>query len=187
MSHVLLTGVTGFLGKVVLADLLRRRAALGLDGVTVLIRNKKNKDGTVQAPARRFADTVATAQVFADLPSGWLERVTVVAGDLEQPGCGLSPDDRTRVLDTVTHVIHCAASIEFDLPIKDAAAANITSALGVLELARACPKLVSMVDTSTAYVTPWRDGPIPEKLAHLPRPAEELYASIQRGERAGRA
>lgn len=182
-SYILLTGVTGFLGKVVLADLIRRREEIGLAGVAVIVRSKKAKDGSLVPPTQRFVEKVAPAQIFADLPSNWLDLVTVIHGDLEQPGCGLSEADRAQVAAKTTHVIHCAASIEFDLPIAVAAQANITSALNVLELARLCPKLVGMVDTSTAYVSPWRAAPLREELVHLPRPAEELYTSIQRGAR----
>jgi fatty acyl-CoA reductase len=181
--HVLLTGVTGFVGKVVLADLIRRRDEIGLAGVTLVARGKKNRDGSVQTPADRFKEKVAPSQIFADLPASWLSMITVVAGDLERDHCGIAEEDLASIRERITHVIHCAASVEFDLPIKDAANANITSALGVLELARSCKNLVGMVDTSTAYVTPHRAGPIREVLAHLPRTATELYESMLAGTR----
>jgi nucleoside-diphosphate-sugar epimerase/1-acyl-sn-glycerol-3-phosphate acyltransferase len=177
-SHVLLTGVTGFVGKVVLEELLRRRRALGISGVTVLVRPSKTRDGKTVEPATRFESSVATAGVFSALDEGWTRLVDVVACDLEKPRCGLSEVDWARVTRRTTHVIHCAASVEFDLPVREAAAANVTTALEVLELARACTRLVGMVDVSTAYVTAWRQGPIHERLAHLPRPATELLADI---------
>jgi len=177
-SHVLLTGVTGFVGKVVLEELLRRRKALGLEAVTVLVRPSKTRDGKVIDPADRFVDTVAKAKVFGGLEAGWTDRVHVVACDLEKPRCGLSDADFERVTARTTHVIHCAASVEFDLPVREAASANITTALEVLELARACRKLVGMVDVSTAYVTSWRAGELTERLAHLPRPADEMLRDI---------
>ena len=183
-KHVLLTGVTGFVGKVVLAELMRRRVELGIDRVTVLIREKANRDGTLVAPAKRFAEQVAQSPVFQRLASGWQRRVDVMSADLEADDCGLSPEDLAVVRARATHVIHCAASVDFDLPIQEAADANIKSALNVLELARRCEKLVGMVDVSTAYVAAWREGPIFERLAHLPRPAAELYDAIRAGSRA---
>ncbi len=182
-AHVLLTGVTGFVGKVVLEELLRRREELGLGGVSVLIRPEKGTGGRVTSPETRFQKRVKKAEVFRGLPSGWEQWVSVVGGDLEEPRCGLSEADFSAVTARTTHVIHCAASVDFDLPVKVAAASNITSALNVLELARACCSLVGMVDVSTAYVTAWRPGPIPETLAHLPRPAEALYQAILDGSR----
>ncbi|GEL72431.1 SDR family oxidoreductase [Myxococcus virescens] len=179
--HVFLTGVTGFVGKVVLEALL----AQGVERVTVLVRESKDRQGRVHSAAERFAK-VAQAECFSRLQPGWTERVAVVSGDLEQPACGLSPADADAVRQHVTHVVHCAASVEFDLPLAQATSANIRSALSVLELARTCPKVVGMVDVSTAYVSVWRPGPIEEKLAHLPKPAAELYEAFQVAQGDGR-
>ena len=49
--HVLLTGVTGFVGKVVLYELLRRREELGISRVSVLVRPKASRHGSAQSPA----------------------------------------------------------------------------------------------------------------------------------------
>ncbi|WP_338864450.1 SDR family oxidoreductase [Myxococcus stipitatus] len=179
--NVFLTGVTGFVGKVVLETLLTK----GVEHVTVLVRESKDRQGRVQSAEERFAK-VAQAACFSHLPPSWTTRVSVVSGDLERPDCGLSAPDADKVRRETTHVVHCAASVEFDLPLAQATSANIKSALSVLELARTCPKLVGMVDVSTAYVTVWRPGPIEEKLAHLPKPAEELYAAFQVAQGDGR-
>jgi alcohol-forming fatty acyl-CoA reductase len=177
---VLLTGVTGFVGKVVLYDLLRR-AELGHGHVNVLIRSKPSRHGTPQTPAERFASSVARSEIFRQLPAGWESRVRVVGADLEKPGLGLSDADREELERSVTHVVHCAASVEFDLPIKSALMANVEAALNMLELARNCQKLVSMVSVSTAYVSVWRNGPIHETLAHMPRAPEEVREAILAG------
>ncbi len=173
----LLTGVTGFLGKVVLAELIRRREELEIDRVYVLIRPRGAKGA-----AARFDGEVASSACFSRLPDGWTDLVSVVEATLEDPGMGLGParDELTR---RVTHMIHAAASVSFDLPIAAAARSNITTALNLLELARHCPRLERFVAVSTAYVTPHTDdaAPIPEALSPLPVPAEELLASIESG------
>jgi len=176
---VLLTGVTGFVGKVVLHDLLARGAELGVERVQVIIRPSKTRDGQTVAPATRFARQVANAAVFEGLPEGWQSRVEVLGGDLEVADCGLTAPELAGLRARTTHVIHCAASVDFDLPIRQAAAANITTALNVLGLARDCTALVGMVDVSTAYVTAWHAGPIVEALARLPRPAIEYFNEAQ--------
>ena len=176
-KHVFVTGVTGFMGKVVLEQLVRRRAELKIDTVYVLIRRKR---GT--APARRFRYEVMGSRCFSRIEDGWERAVEVVAGELTEPRCGLSDEAFARVTSKTTHIIHCAASVDFHLPIAQAAASNITSALNMLQLARKSPNLVHMIDTSTAYVTP-TDGsaPIRERLAPLPRAAEAIYRSIVDG------
>ena len=48
-AHILLTGSTGFVGKVVLEELLRRREELGIEKIHLLIRPRGRK-----SPEDRF-------------------------------------------------------------------------------------------------------------------------------------
>ena len=57
-------------------------------------------------------------------------------------------------------MVHCAASVEFSLPIAEATAANVTGALHAVEVARACRRLAGAAVVSTAYVTPHPGGGI---------------------------
>lgn len=174
----LITGVTGFLGKLVLEAVVRRRTELPFDRIFVLVRPR----GRVSA-ARRFGRVVAHSPCLAHLPSGWSERVEVLEGDLSLEGCGVEPATARALRRQVTHVIHCAASVEFDLPLAEAFASNVTAGLELLELARGCERLESFVGVSTAYVTPHPgDGvPIGEELAPLPHPAPDLHEAIRSG------
>jgi len=179
---VLLTGATGFVGKVVLEELLRRRAELGVARVFALVR----ASGPEHADARFRAD-VASSPCFAAHPPGFEKQVEAVAGDLARPGLGLAPGVRERVGAEITHVIHCAASVAFDLQLVEAAAVNTSGALAVLALARECRRLASFVSVSTAYVTPHprpRGGEVwsaREELAPLPRDAAALHADVLAG------
>lgn len=183
-AHLFLTGVTGFVGKVVLEELLRRREDLGLDKVYVLIRPKVNRrTGETMPVASRFENELAPSPCFRHLPAGWMQHVEVIPGDLTEPGLGLSADLRASLTGKLTHIVNCAASVEFDLPIADAAAANITSALSMLELARETPALKTFVNVSTAYVSPHpgEGVPVPEAIVKLPFDPETTYQSILAG------
>ena len=173
----LLTGVTGFLGKVVLEELLRRRDELGVGRVHVVVRRSGERSA-----AERFEREVASSPCFSRLPSGWTALVDVVEGDLEEPGLPLGGRS-TELEPALTHIVHAAASVSFDLPLAEALRANTLAALNVLDLAKRCPNLERMVAVSTAYVTPHDGGsaPVPEALAPLPRPAADLLAAIQSG------
>jgi nucleoside-diphosphate-sugar epimerase len=183
LTHtVLLTGATGFVGKVVLEELLRRRAELGIGRVLALVR----AGGPEHAAARCRVD-VYGSPCFGAHPSGWTELVEPLAGDITRADLGLAPRERARVVAEVTHVIHCAASVEFTQPLDRALAVNTRGALHALELARACARLASYVCVSTAYVTPhpdpFRGGVhrVEEVLAPLPREPESLFASLCAG------
>jgi len=170
-----LTGATGFLGKVMLEELMRRRTELGVRRVVLLIRAR-----ATQTAAARFAKEVVPAPCFAALPPGWTDFVTVVEGDLAHPDLGVTNHEAFR---EVTHVVHSAASIAFDLPAKDAATANIDASLHLLEAARVWPRLQRFVYVSTAYVTPHRpdNSPIREELVPLPMTAESILEAIRTG------
>src|SRR5688572_32488638 len=85
----LLTGVTGFLGKVVLEELVRRREELGVAKVHVVIRRTGSRTA-----AERFAHEVVASPCFAGLPPDWTRLVDVVEADLEHPGLGLNGHGR---------------------------------------------------------------------------------------------
>ncbi len=168
----LLTGVTGFLGKVMLEELVRRKDELGIERIGVVIRPLRGRRAE-----ERFRREVVEAECFSLLPDGWSRIVTVLEGNLEEPGLALDPS-HTKFLRDVTHVVHAAASIKFHLPVAVAARANITASLNMLEMARTLPMLTRFVYVSTAYVTPHIDGaPIEEALVALPAPAADLYAA----------
>jgi len=177
----LVTGATGFVGKVVLEELLRRRTELGLERVLLLLR----AEDAAHADAR--LRELLRSPCFAGLAPGWEPRVHALAGDVERPGFALARETRERVAAEATHLIHCAASIEFDLPLAEALSVNANGALHALEVARACRRLESFVGVSTAYVTPHpRPGSgavhrAGERLAELPRDPEAIFAEIREG------
>ena len=172
----LLTGVTGFLGKVMLEELVRRKTELGIDRIGVVIRPLRGRRAD-----ERFRREVVSAECFALLPDDWSRIVTVLEGNLEQPGLGLDGGHAT-LLRQVTHVVHAAASIKFHLPVALAARANVTASVNLLELARTLPNLARFVYVSTAYVAPGQEGtPIEEELVSLPVPAADLYESCVQG------
>jgi len=139
---VLLTGATGFLGMEVLVRLLEHQPD------TEIIALVRATDRT-QAAAR--IDTVL-AQLYENPPPGAAQRIRAIPGDVSLPDLGLSADHRRELVGASTAIVHCAASISFDLPIEQAREINTQGTRRMLALAADMPRLRRMVHVSTAYV-----------------------------------
>lgn len=178
-ATVLLTGVTGFIGKVILAELLgpRWRPRFDLQRVLLVIR----ADSQAAAEAR-FAK-LAASPAFRELQPGWQQLCEVVVGDITRPHCGLSDSAISRITGSVTHILHAAASIRFDLPVAEAYAINTGAPRSLLAIARQARRRPHFVAVSTAYVTPHpgEGVPVEERLVELPRPLAELCAEALAG------
>ena len=98
--NVLLTGASGYIGSLVLEKLLR---STNVGRVYVLLRPRRGV-----APADRLAKLL-TGPLFHLLDETHAERVTAVAGDILEPGLGLSAEDEAMLVANVDTVIHSAA------------------------------------------------------------------------------
>jgi long-chain acyl-CoA synthetase len=140
---VFLTGGTGFLGMEVIARLLER----GDREVLALVRAPD------QAAAEERLDGVL-AKLWRD-PSPYRGRARAVVGELTEPGLGMTSRDRAAIAEEAGAVMHCAASISFDLPLDEARAINVEGTREVIGFAReakALGRLDRFVHVSTAYV-----------------------------------
>ncbi|MHB8533216.1 MAG: SDR family oxidoreductase, partial [Solirubrobacteraceae bacterium] len=91
-----------------------------------------------------------------DEPPAAAAQVRAVSGDLLRPGLGLSAEDREWLISSVDRIIHCAASISFELPLAQARAINVEGVARVIRLAReiaAGGSLRRLVHVSTAYLS----------------------------------
>jgi len=140
---VLLTGATGFLGMELLARLIERD-----DVETICLVRAPSK----QAAGRRLEEIYA--RLYEERPAG-VERVSAITGDVSVDGLALSQHDREELLARVTSIIHCAATIAFDLPLETARQTNSVGPVRMIELARELAergRLHRHVHVSTAYV-----------------------------------
>jgi thioester reductase-like protein len=92
--------------------------------------------------------------------------VRAVAGDVTSPGLGLDQTARNALAEEVGAVLHCAASISFDLPLDEARAINVEGTREVIGFARECKalgRLERFLHVSTAYVSGKYEGTFRER------------------------
>jgi thioester reductase-like protein len=145
-GELLLTGATGFLGMDLLARLIERGGED--EQIVVLIRARDDADAE-----QRLREVLAR---LYDVPPAAAARVRTVRGDLLEPCLGLSASDRQWLVGAVERIVHCAASISFELALEDARAINVRGVERVIELAReiaSAGTLRRLVHVSTAYVS----------------------------------
>jgi thioester reductase-like protein len=150
---VFLTGATGFLGMEVLARLLDE----GDRDVLALIRASDDA-----AAEHRLDDVLAK---LWDDPAPYRTRVTAVRGDVTAPGLGVG-ERRDELAERTGAVLHCAASITFDLPLAEARAINVDGTARVLDFAveaQAREGLERFLHVSTAYVAGRYEGTFGER------------------------
>jgi thioester reductase-like protein len=170
-KHLMLIGVTGFIGKVWLVDLLEKTPEIRK--ITLLIR--RNRTTSAQ---RRFEKIVEESPAFdglhemhrENLAAFLNEKVEVVEGDVSVPGLGMDADTQARLSRSLDLIVNSAGLTDFNPDLRDAIASNIESAMHLVDFQRKCEH-AGLMHLSTCYVVGMRDGRVTEELRANYNPA----------------
>ena len=185
-KHVMLIGVTGFIGKVWLANTLLDLPEV--KRIYLLIRRQKSNPAE-----RRFEKMVEESPVFdplferhADrLPDFLRDKIEVVEGDVTQPGLGLNAESARCLQKNLDLIINSSGLTDFNPDLRDALATNTDAAANILEFVRTSDH-AGLLHLSTCYVAGEQDGRVSEKLTPNYNPrglpgfdAEREWRSLQ--------
>jgi thioester reductase-like protein len=179
-KHMMLIGVTGFIGKVWLVDLLEKIPEIGR--VTLLVR--RNRTTSAQ---RRFEKIVEESPTFdglhdlygRELAAFLKEKVEVVEGDVSLPGLGLDSDTQARLARTLDVIISSAGLTDFNPDLRDAISSNVDATLHLVEYQRRCDH-AALMHLSTCYVVGMCDGRVIEELTPNYNPADHAEFDAER-------
>jgi nucleoside-diphosphate-sugar epimerase len=154
--HVLLTGATGFLGKEILAQAAEDRRIEQLIAVVrpETIRDHKTKQVLkVLSPQQRGALLLKRLHITGARAA----KFRFVEGDIEQPELGIPAGELAQIRPTLTHVVHCAASVSFDAPYEESFRANVLGSRNALSFSLSCQRaagsaFVAHVAIETSYI-----------------------------------
>jgi long-chain acyl-CoA synthetase len=163
-KNVMLIGVTGFIGKVWLANTLMDLPEV--KKIYLLIRRQKSNPGE-----RRFEKMVEDSPVFdplfelhCDRFAAFLrEKVEVIEGDVTESGLGLSVDVARHLQRNLDLIINSSGLTDFNPDLRDALTTNTDAAVNVLEFVRTSDH-AGLLHLSTCYVAGEQDGRVAEKL-----------------------
>ena len=162
-KHILLIGVTGFIGKVWLANTLMDLPEVGC--IYLLIRRQKSNPAE-----QRFQKLVEESPVFDPLYEGFgqhlskflKERVQVIEGDVTEPGLGLESNITQELRRKLDLVINSSGLTDFNPDLRDAVASNVEAVLNLLHFVRESDH-AGLLHLSTCYTAGARDGRVSER------------------------
>lgn len=144
-KKIFITGGTGFLGRFLLAKLMRMG---NLGEILVLSRPKKQKTNT-ERMEELFNGILFDKMSHFD--PKFKNKIRVVNGDIEKEGLEMSDEDREYIQNEVEVIIHAAATVRFDETLKKAININIRGTRDILDVAVGAKKLQNFIYISTAY------------------------------------
>ncbi len=163
-KHILLTGGTGFVGKVWLVMALTRMPDIGR--IYVLMRGKGRavKERWIKIVNENPAFRPLHERHGADLSRFIAERVEVVEGALDSPQMSMAEETAGRLREKLDLIVNCAGLVDFNPDVRVAVSSNLDGSMHVADFAASC-RNAAMIHVSTCYVAGTRDGFIPETIA----------------------
>jgi thioester reductase-like protein len=163
-KHILLIGVTGFIGKVWLANTLLDLPEIGR--IYLLVRRQKSNPAQ-----KRFVKLIEESPVFDSLYERYGrellcfigQRVEVVEGDVTQPGLGISGEESELLRTKLDLIINSSGLTDFNPDLRDALSTNVDALLNILHFARQSDH-AGLLHLSTCYVAGARDGRVSESV-----------------------
>ncbi len=149
-QQIFITGGTGMVGRELVSLLFKNTQAK----ISLLVHEKGSDN-----------DKETVLQSFFLLPNKkeFTERLQIVRGDITKLNMGVeSHSDYNELLNKTTHILHCAASTRFDLPLDEARRINVFGTKNVADFSLKCSNLRKFGFISTAYVSGKRIGVIKE-------------------------
>lgn len=145
-KKILLTGATGYLGKVICEKLLRE--CPGIRKLYILVRPKDNEN--VDERIVQFKNDIIFDRVKSE-DYRIMEKVMPIEGDLSQVNLGLQDFDIDLLRMEINVVIHAGCNCDLYVSLKDAILTNVRGTRYLLQLAESISWLESFVYVSHIF------------------------------------
>ncbi|GAV53418.1 hypothetical protein ZYGR_0AI07020 [Zygosaccharomyces rouxii] len=140
--NVFVTGVTGFLGSYILADLLNRSTPNYEIKVFAHVR--------AQNEAKGLERLTTAGQTYGVWDPSFASRIEVVLGDLSKPQFGLADSRWAQLTNEIDVIIHNGALVHWVYPYDKLRDSNVISTINVMNLAASGkPKFFDFVSSTS--------------------------------------
>jgi nucleoside-diphosphate-sugar epimerase len=154
--RILLTGATGFLGREIL---VQAASHPHVEEVVAVVRPEKIRDRKTRRVLRVLSPRQRGAQLLKRLGirGKAAQRFRFIKGDIEEPDFGISSAELKRLRKSLSHVVHCAASVAFDDTYESSFRANVLGCRNALAFSKATQsargsRFVAHVAIETSYI-----------------------------------
>lgn len=168
-KFIFATGATGFVGSHLVKRLSEDES---VKKIYLLVRGNSKSDAEIKF------DTQIHEILSYSGKQNLLDKIEVFTGDVTKQMLGLSDSDYSRLANSVTHIIHCAANVSFDQTLESARKTNYTGTRNILEFASFSKKfgnLKKIAYVGTAFVSGNKEGTIYEDDLALPKTFANSY------------
>ncbi|XP_034296307.1 fatty acyl-CoA reductase 1-like [Pantherophis guttatus] len=145
-KSVLVTGATGFMGKVLVEKLLW--SCHDVKTIYVCVRPKAGR--SIQTRVENLMKCKVFDRVREEWPN-FHEKIKPISAEFTKPNLAISSEDKEELLSEVNVIFHCAATVRFDEPLKNALLLNVMGTQELLRLAHQMKNLEALIHISTAY------------------------------------
>lgn len=149
---LLITGGTGFMGKMVVEKLIR--SCPRLDRIYLLVRRKGQHSPQERVNAMLESELFSLAR---QATPDFAQKVVAIPGELTEERMGMSDNDYELILNRVSVVMHVAATVKFNEKIKTAVEVNVLVVKRMMEMCLNMRSLISFIHVSTAYAHTTRE------------------------------
>ncbi|KAF7404779.1 hypothetical protein HZH66_003685 [Vespula vulgaris] len=147
-KNIFLTGGTGFLGICFVEKLLR--SCPDVKNIYLLIRPKKGKQ--INERLEELTQNSVFDRLREENKTELFKKLIAISGDIGEDNLGLSNEDRSQLIENVQIVVHSAATLDFEVSLKNAVLINLLGTRRVIQLCQEIKNLKALVHVSSAYV-----------------------------------
>lgn len=168
-KRIFLTGATGSIGRNLLFKIIEEDP----DSIILLLIRAENQD-----KAKQRISTILKEKFVESYNEILDKRILVLCGNLSNERFGFTSEKFIKISSSITHIIHCAANVNFNNSIESARKINLFGTKQVIRLgieAVKSGKLQKIAHISTAYVSGSNDGLIYENDNRKPKAFSNTY------------